>query len=82
MNAWIQTVAPDQADGLLRSLFDQAIRRAGRVFNIVRAMSPDPDVLRASMALYVSLMKGPSPLSRAQRELIAVAVSRENACEY
>lgn len=82
MKAWIHTTAPDQAQGALKRLYDQAVRRAGRVYNIVRAMSPNPHALRASMAFYQALMMGPSPLSRAQRELIAVVVSRANACEY
>ncbi|MEP0847291.1 MAG: carboxymuconolactone decarboxylase family protein [Phycisphaerae bacterium] len=82
MAFWIHTVSPDDADGALKRLYGQALRRAGRVYNIVRAMSPNPEALRASIALYRALMKGPSPLSRAQRELIAVVVSRVNACEY
>ena len=32
--------------------------------------------------LYRHLMAGPSPLSRVQREMIAVAVSVENDCFY
>jgi len=34
------------------------------------------------MAFYRTLMFGPSGLSRAMRELIAVVVSRANRCEY
>jgi len=48
----------------------------------VRLMSPNPAVLDASMGLYVAVMKGPSPLSRAQREMLAVVVSRANHCHY
>ena len=59
-----------------------AIARAGRVFNIVRTMSPNPPVLQASMNLYGQIMKGDSPLSRAQREMVAVVVSRTNGCFY
>ena len=79
---WIRTVAPEQAVGRLREFYAAAVRRAGRVFHIVRAMSPNPAVAEASLALYVSVMKGPSPLSRRQREMLAVVVSRANACHY
>jgi alkylhydroperoxidase family enzyme len=45
-------------------------------------MSPNPGVLRRSMALYGGIMHGPSELSRVERELLAVVVSRENDCHY
>jgi uncharacterized peroxidase-related enzyme len=81
--AWIETVAPERASGLLRQLYDAAIKRAGRVFNIIRIQSPRPHVLRASTQLYMELMHSPrSELSRAQREMIATAVSRANHCHY
>ena len=79
---WIRTVALEEATGRLRTFYDAAVRRAGRVFGIVRAMSPNVAVAEASMALYVGTMKGPSPLTRRQRELLAVVVSRANDCHY
>src|ERR671919_114902 len=46
-------------------------------------LSPlNPKVLAAHFELYKALMFQPSPLSRADREALAVAVSRANACEY
>jgi len=80
--AWIRTVPEGEASGDLRALYDAAVHRAGKVFGIVRLMSINPAVLRASMNLYLSVMKGPSPLSRRQREMLAVVVSRVNACHY
>jgi uncharacterized peroxidase-related enzyme len=70
------------ATGLLREEFDAAIARAGKVFNIVKAMSLRPGVLRASMQLYREIMFGASGLARAERELLAVVVSRANDCHY
>lgn len=81
--AWIKTVLPEEATGLLKSLYDAAIKRAGHVFNIVRLQSARPKVLRASMALYREVMFGEeNALSRAQREMIATVVSRINECHY
>ncbi|MCE9635564.1 MAG: carboxymuconolactone decarboxylase family protein [Planctomycetes bacterium] len=80
--AHIRLVRDDEATGLLKRLFDEAIARAGRVFGIVRLMSPNPPVLQASMAQYRAIMFGPSPLTRAQREMMAVVVSRVNHCFY
>lgn len=81
--AWIKTVSPSEATGLLKRLYDSAIQRAGRVFNVIRLQSRRPNVLRASTQLYTELMHAEaSPLSRAQREMIATVVSRTNGCFY
>ena len=81
--AWIKTVAPGAAEGLLKRQYDKAIKRAGKVFKVIRLQSPRPEVLRASTNLYVEVMQSPkSPLTRAQRELIATVVSRTNECHY
>ena len=81
--AWIRTVDPAAARGLLRRVYDAAIRRAGRVYNILRIQSLRPCALRASTQLYVEVMRSAdSGLSRAQREMIATAVSQLNGCYY
>lgn len=71
-----------EATGDLKREYDDAVRRAGKVFNIVKAMCLRPAVLRRSMDLYKEIMFGPSELSRAERELLAVVVSRANDCHY
>lgn len=80
--AWIPLPDVDGATGALGRLFREAIARAGRVWNIVHVMSPNPPVLEATMSLYRALMFGPSPLSRAQREMLATVVSSEIGCHY
>ena len=80
--AWIRTIAPGEAGGKLRELYEAAVRRAGKVFGIVRVMSVSPRTLEASMGFYTALMHAPSPLSRRQREMLAVVVSRTNGCHY
>jgi alkylhydroperoxidase family enzyme len=80
--AWIRTVEEGEADGEVRRHYEAATRRAGKVFGIVRLMSPNPAVLGSSMSQYLAIMKGPSPLSRRRREMLAVVVSRVNGCHY
>lgn len=81
--AWIELVSPSQATGLLKSLYDAAMKRAGRVYNVIQLQSRRPKVLRASTQLYMEVMFSPdSPLSRARREMIATVVSRTNGCFY
>jgi uncharacterized peroxidase-related enzyme len=80
---WIKIVPPAEATGLLKQIYNAAVQRAGRVFNIISLQSPRPRVLRASTMLYSELMHSPdSELTRAQREMIATAVSRFNDCHY
>lgn len=80
---WIRTVPPEEATGLLRRLYDEAIARAGKVFNVLRIQSLRPEVLDIGIELYKEVMYSPrSPLTRVQREMIAVAVSRDNECQY
>jgi len=79
----IRTIDPADATGLLARLYCEAIERAGKIFNVLRCQSVRPEVLEASTALYREVMHSKrSPLSRAQREMIATAVSRANECFY
>jgi len=79
---WIHTVGLDAASGFLKRQLEAAVRRAGRVWNIVGIMSLNPRVLMTSMDFYAAVMYGSSPLSRGQREMLAVVVSAENGCLY
>ena len=80
--AHIRLVERDEATGRLKESYDAAVKRAGRIWNIVKTMSPNPPVLDAAMELYKTVMRGASPLTRVQRELLAVVVSRANDCFY
>lgn len=50
--------------------------------NILRIHGVHPRIMRLHYDLYSELMRGPSPLSRVQREMLAVAVSVVNRCHY
>lgn len=79
---YIRTVPIEEATGLLASEYETAVRRAGRVYNIVGIQSLNPPVLSASMRLYQALMLGPGPLDRKTREMLATVTSRELNCFY
>ena len=80
--AWIDIVQPDDATGLLKEEYDRAVKRAGRVSHVLRISSLAPKLLHQWVELYVPLMHGPSPLTRAEREMVAVVVSQANDCHY
>ena len=50
--------------------------------NIVRIHGVHSRTMRQHFDLYAELMRGPGPLSRAQREMIAVVVSSASRCRY
>jgi alkylhydroperoxidase family enzyme len=79
---WIRIVPEDEADGLLLREYESALKRAGKIFHVVSIQSLRPRVLRASIALYQALMIDEGALPRWVRELLAVVVSRTNACHY
>ena len=79
---WIKVISRDQAQGFLKKLYDDALKRAGRIWNIVSIMSQNPKAIKGSMDFYGILMHGPSPLTRGQREMLALVVSTINRCTY
>lgn len=78
----VHVLSYDETTGVSRREYDAAMRRAGRLWNIVSIQSQLPEVMRDSMRLYQSIMYGPSPLTRAQREMMAVVTSQVNECHY
>lgn len=79
---YIRTIAPEEATGEIKQQYDAAIKRAGRVYNIVRLSSLNPRALDSSLRLYIALMLGPGPLDRATREMLATVSSRALECFY
>src|SRR3990172_12508607 len=79
---WIHSVAPCDADGELKDMYERIGGARGGVAQIHQAQSLNPKVLATHFELYKALMFQPSPLTRADREALAVAVSEANSCEY
>ena len=79
---WIESVSPADASGELKALYDRIGGARGGIAAIHRAPSLNPKALGAHFELYKAAMFQPSPLSRSDREALAVAVSRANSCEY
>ena len=79
---WIKQITIAEATGVLKAQFDAALKRAGRVWHIVHIMSIHPKAMRDSIAFYVTIMMGESPLTRVQREKLATVVSAELHCYY
>jgi len=79
---WVRTVEDRDAEAYLETLYEGMRKQRGFVPNIVKSMSIRPELTRAWMGLYATLMFGQSELSRAEREMIATVVSVANRCHY
>lgn len=80
--AHIDLISEEKATGLLKRVYDAALKRAGKVFQVLRVQSQNPQSLQSGLGLYSAVMFGESPLSRAQREMLATVVSNINDCHY
>lgn len=74
-------MGPEEADGELAETY-RRIGARSRVAYIMGIHSLHPAAMEAHMELYRTLMFGPSPLSRLEREALAVVVSAANDCFY
>ncbi len=80
--AYIDTIHQRDATGELAALYQRTGNPDGTVDNVMKIHSLNPDTLRTHFEMYTAAMHRPSPLSRAEREMVAVQVSRLNGCEY
>jgi len=80
--AWIRMIREDEAEGELAEMYRRYCEPSGQVDNILKIHSLNPPSLEGHLKLYAHLMRGPSGLTRIEREVIAVAVSKENECHY
>ena len=80
--AFIQVIPESDATGDLAKLYKRFGNPDGSVDNVLKVHSINPESLEAHCTLYVQAMHRKSPLSRAERELIGVVVSKINGCTY
>ena len=78
---WISWIPEDEAEGRLVELYASYAGEEG-LDHILKIHSLNPPSMEGHMRYYAHLMRGPSGLSRAEREMIAVVVSVENGCRY
>ncbi len=80
---WIKTIAYDDADGLLKQLYDRIKGPDNNVDNIMLAHSLRPHSMEGHMALYKYVMHHPrNTLPKVYLEAVGVYVSSLNKCAY
>lgn len=80
--AWIRVIEEASAEGKLKEYYEEIKKARGKIANIMRVHSLQPDAMKAHLNLYRTIMFGSSGLGRRQRELLATAVSALNGCAY
>jgi alkylhydroperoxidase family enzyme len=80
--AYISYQDGDDAPPELREFYRELSPAGEPIDNILRIHSLNPPSMRHHFDLYRHLMRGRSDLSRAEREMIAMVVSKVNACHY
>jgi alkylhydroperoxidase family enzyme len=80
-DAWIERISAEDAEGKLAEAYER-ISRGRPLDHILEIHTLHPQSLLDHYALYRTSMFGPSPLTRVERESIAVVVSAANGCFY
>ena len=80
--AWIKWVEESEAEGKLREHYEYLKKTRGKIANIMKVQSLNPDAMMAHLDLYMKVMFSKSELTRIQREMIATLVSATNNCRY
>lgn len=80
--ALIEYVSYEDGSPELQELYSRYGGKDRQPANILRISGVNPSVMKQHASLYRAIMFGPSPLSRQQREMIAVVVSALNKCHY
>ncbi len=82
--AAINMISEEQATGRVKEIYDDIKAELGIDFvpNLYKVMAAKPGYLEANWKKVRAVMVEPGKLDRLTKEIIAVAVSAVNACQY
>ncbi len=82
--AAINMISEDQATGRVKEIYADIRAQLGIDFvpNLYKVMAAKPGYLEANWNKVKAIMVAPGKLDRLTKEIIAVAVSAVNACDY
>lgn len=78
----IKVISQNEATGRLKEIYDELIVKRGKLAEVHTIQSLRPESIVKHIDLYMEIMFSKSELSRAEREMIAVVVSKTNGCVY
>jgi len=82
--ASIKMISEEEATGKAKGIYEEIKSKLGIDFvpNLYKVMAAKPDYLEANWNKVKAVMIGPGKLDRLTKEIIAVAVSAVNGCDY
>lgn len=72
----INVIDYPEAEGQLKAIYDDLIQKRGKLAGIHKIQSLRPESIVRHMELYLDIMFGRSPLSRAQRGVLNTPMNR------
>jgi uncharacterized peroxidase-related enzyme len=79
---FIKVINENEASGELKKVYEQIGSARGKLSNIMKIHSLMPDTMIKHLELYLSIMFSKTNLSREEKEILAVVVSKNNNCDY
>lgn len=79
---FIRVIEETDAQGKLKEVYENITSSRGKLSNIMKIHSLNPDAMDKHMEFYKAIMFGKSDISREVKEMIAVVVSVVNKCDY
>lgn len=79
---YIKVINENEASGDLRKVYEQIGSARGKLSNIMKIHSLMPDTMIKHLDLYLSIMFSKTNLTREEKEILAVVVSKNNNCDY
>lgn len=80
--SWLRVPGDTEIPAEVEAIWETQREKLGFVPNVLRIFALRPRHLVRWWGYYDDLLRGESGLTKAQREMIAVAVSVANACHY
>ncbi len=80
--SFIEVISPEAAEGRLKEIYEDLENKRGKIAEVHKIQSLNPESIVGHMDLYMTIMFGQSPLKRVQREMLGVVVSVSNQCKY
>ena len=80
--SWFPVPDEEDLDPRVKELVEKQREKLGAPNNVVRTHAWRPELMLRWLDFYEFISKGPSGLSRVEREMIGVVVSAENRCVF
>ena len=80
--AWVQMFSEAAPASDLQAVYERVRARAGFIPNIAKVQSLRPRTMARGFDLYCQIMDDSTGISKRERVLIAIVVSKVNGCWY